>query len=111
MATQEGAKAFALALPEAHQDSHQGRPDLRVRNKIFATLPPDGSLVLKTTPETFDALMKIDGETFSKVWGERWIGVDVSRLTDEHLAELIADAWKLAATKTLVREYEANAEG
>ena len=34
--TQDAVRAFALSLPEAHEDSPMGRPDLRVRKRIFA---------------------------------------------------------------------------
>ena len=40
--TQDEARAFALSLPDTTEQSHMGRPDLRVQNKIFLTLPPDG---------------------------------------------------------------------
>lgn len=43
--TQADARALALALPETHEASHMGTPDLRVRDKIFATLPPAGRTV------------------------------------------------------------------
>jgi len=106
VATQEQARDFALRLPEAAPGSHHGRADLRVRNKIFATLPPDGSLVLKTTPGNLDALLAAGGGAFRKVWGERWVGVDVSRLELEELEDLIVDAWRLAAPKSLVRTFD-----
>lgn len=106
MATQGDVRAVALGLPETTPGEHHGREDLRVRNKIFATLPDDGSLVLKTTPENLDGLVRADPEIFRKVWGERWVGVDVSRLDVEHLEELVVDAWKAAAPKTLVRTFE-----
>lgn len=109
MATPEEVRALALALPEAEPGEHHGRADLRVRNKIFATLPEDGTLVLKTTPENLDALVRADPQAFRRVWGERWVGVDPSRLTADHLAALLGDAWRLAAPRTLVRAYDQGA--
>jgi hypothetical protein len=82
-----------------------------VRNKIFATLPPDGHLVLKTTPANLDALVTADPVAFARVWGERWVGVDLARLERDHVEALIVDAWKLAAPKTLVRTFEADRTG
>ena len=58
--TQEDVRAFALSLPEAHEASHMARPDLRVRSRIFATLPPDGSVNVKTTPVALDMLIRSD---------------------------------------------------
>jgi len=106
VASQDDLRSVAGRLPGTEPGSHHGREDLRVRNKIFATLPPDGSIVLKTTPENLDALVAADPETFRRVWGERWVGVQVGRLSVERLADLVADAWRLAAPKALVRAFD-----
>ncbi len=56
-------RRLALALPEATEGSHFDRADFRVRNKIFASLPPDGRTVsLKATPANLDALVAADLE-------------------------------------------------
>ncbi len=107
---QPTVKRFALSLPEAHEHSHFGRPDLRVRNRIFATLPEDGRTVnLKTTPLALDMLVRSDPEAFRDVWGGRWVGVDLSRVPAEELRELILDAYALAAPKRLAVEARAMA--
>lgn len=85
---------------------HHGRLDIRVRNKIFATLPPDGTVVLKITPENLETLTKLEPGTFGRVWGDRWVGVDPNQLSTKDVRELLFDAWKLAAPKRLIREFE-----
>ena len=63
--TQEEVRALALSLPEAQLSSHMGRPDLRVRNKIFATLPQDGRTVnMNTTPQGLDMLLRDGSDAF-----------------------------------------------
>ena len=100
--TQEEVRAFALSLPEAHAHSHMGRPDLRVRKRIFATLPEDGESVnLKTTPLGLDMLVRDDSLTYRDVWGGRWVGVTLSRVTAEELRELLVEAYCLAAPRSL----------
>src|SRR5690606_38558888 len=100
--TQAEVRAFALSLPEAHESSHMGRPDLRVRKRIFATLPEGGATVnLKTTPIALDMLLRSDPETFRDVWGGRWVGVELTRIDIEELRELLLDAYCLAAPKKL----------
>ena len=47
----DSAKKLALALPEATEKSHFQKPDFRVRNRIFMTLPLTGRAVLKLTPD------------------------------------------------------------
>ena len=103
--TQADARAMALALPEAHESSHMGTPDFRVRNRIFATVPPTppGRVVLKMAPANLDALVQRDSATFHDVWGGRWVGVELARITREELKEFMADAWQLAAPKSLVK--------
>ena len=100
--TQDQVRAFALALPEAHEHSHMGRPDLRVRNKIFATLPQEGhSVNIKTTPLALDMLLRSDPETYHDVWGGRAVGVDLARVEPSELRELLVEGYRLAAPKTL----------
>jgi hypothetical protein len=78
--TPEEVRAFALSLPEAHEHAHFGRPDIRVRNKIFATLPEDGRTVnLKTTPLGLDLLIGADPAAYRDAWGGRWVGVELAR--------------------------------
>lgn len=107
--TQTEVRRLALSLPEAHEASHMGTPDLRVRNKIFATLPAAGFTVnLKTLPENLDALVRSDPATYQDVWGGRWVGVQLARVPADALGELLVDAWRLAAPKALVRAYDAS---
>ena len=104
---QDLVRRLALALPETREQAHFGRPDLRVRNRIFATFPEDGRTVnLKTTPVNLDALVATDSSTFRKVWGDRWVGVELSRVHRSVLRDLIVEAWRLAAPKRLAAALE-----
>ena len=95
-------RQLALALPEAVESSHFDRPDFRVRNKIFATLLPDGgAVILKTTPANLDALVSSDSEMFWDEWRGRWVGVRLDLVSLPVLRDLISDAWELAAPKRL----------
>jgi len=92
-----------MAWLEVHEDAHMGRPDLRVRGETFATLPPDDTTVnLKTTPANLDALVTDDPDTFTAVWGTRWVRVDLSRVPPELLREPIEEACSLAARRRFV---------
>jgi len=103
--TQAVARTVALSLPEATEGSHMGTPDLRVRNKIFATLPPTapGTINLKTTPANLDALVRRAPATYRDAWGGRWMGVELARISAGELRELLREAWRLAAPKRLAR--------
>lgn len=109
--TQDQVRAFALSLPEAHEASHHGTPDLRVQHKIFATLPTAGRAVhVKIAPENLDVLSRTDPEAFADAWGGRWMRVNLERVGADIVAELVADAWCLAAPRSLVRAYRAGRE-
>jgi hypothetical protein len=95
-------RRLALALPEALESSHFGRPDFRVRNKIFATLREnDQAVILKTTPANLDALVRADAETFWDEWRGRWVGVRLDHVSVPVLRDLLTDAWRLVAPKRL----------
>ena len=107
--TQDQVRQLALALPETHEGSHMGTADLRVRNKIFATLPAGGLTVnMKMSPENLDALVRSDPAAYQNVWGGRWVGVQLARVTADVLQELLVDAWRLTAPKAVVRAYDAS---
>jgi hypothetical protein len=92
-------RAIVLALPEAIEGSHMGHPDFRVRNKIFATLHPDGVTAhFKTTPANLDALVAAEPETYRRIWGGRYLAVDLRRVKLDALRALAADAWSLAVS-------------
>lgn len=100
--TQDEVRRLALSLPETHEASHFGRPDLRVRNKVFATLPQDGRTVnLKTTPVELDLLRRRDPDTFLDVWDGRWIGVVLERVEPETVREMPIESWSRAAPKSV----------
>lgn len=107
--SQEDFRRVALTLPEAQESSHMGRPDLRVRTRIFATLPEDGKTVnLKTTPQGLDMLLRDDAEAYRDVWGGRWVGVELARVDAETLRELLLEAYCLAAPRALAAEARAS---
>lgn len=100
-------RRLALGLPGAVENSHFKRPDFRVRNKIFATLPPDGhAVVLKSRPANLDALVSSDGATFWDEWRGRWLGVRLDRISLPALRDLIADAWRVVAPKNVADTLE-----
>ena len=107
MVSREEARRLALALPEAVEQDHHGRPSFRVAGKIFAT---------QWDPEHMNVMLDEGGiltavdanpETCEPVrWGKRLaaVRVDLRRADAELLRDLLTDAWETKAPERLVRE-------
>ncbi len=101
---------MALALPGVHEGAHMGHADLRVSDKIFATLPNDRAVVnMKIAPANLDVLVASDPETYRNVWGGRWVGVTLATVPRDTLRELLEDAWRMTAPSSLVKASRADA--
>ena len=106
MATFDDVRRFAMALPEAEEIlTWETDVTFRVRKKIFA-ISGDGSdgVSIKATPLTQADLIDRDPETFrSSAYVGRfgWVTVQLNRVDDETLRDLIVGAWRLTAPKRL----------
>lgn len=101
--THADVRRMALALPGVHEGTHMGHADLRVADKIFASLPNDPATVnMKITPANLDILSNSDPETFRNVWGGRWVAIALATVSRDTLRELLEDAWRLTAPKSLL---------
>jgi hypothetical protein len=104
MVSQVQARELALALPEAVEQDHHGRPSFRVAGKIFATqwdaehmnVMLDGGGIRTAIHEWPDVCEEV-------WWGKRLaaVRVDLRRADAELLAGLLADAWEGKAPKRL----------
>ena len=106
MVSRAEARQLALALPEAIEQDHHGRPSFRVGGKIFATqwdgehmnvmLDEGGILTaVDAAPETCEPVR----------WGKRLaaVRVDLGRANPQLLRELLTDAWETKAPKRLLK--------
>lgn len=99
-------RGIALSFPEAVESSHMGHPDFRVRKKIFATLIADETAgAVKCDPGNLDLLVRRDPDTFRNAWGGRWLGIDLGRVREPEVKQLLEDAWRLIAPKSVVAAY------
>ena len=99
------ARSLALALPEAVEQDHHGRPSFRVGGKIFASLWSDGRMnvmldeggILTAVESTPDACENV-------WWGKRLaaVGVTLASVDRAFLEELLTDAWEQRAPKRLL---------
>jgi len=99
------ARRLALALPEAVEADHHGKPSFRVAGAIFATLWDDTHMNVMLDEAGILTAVEALPEACAEVWwGKRLSAVRVT-LADvdaEALGELLADAWERRAPKRLL---------
>lgn len=110
MVTPEELHALALALPQAHERPAWGRPSFRVKDKIFASMSPDGvEVAIKVAEDERQALVAGDPATFSVPPHYQNYGMVVVQLATadlDELRELLTEAWRMIAPKRLLASLE-----
>ena len=105
MVAREEARALALALPEAVEQDHHGRPSFRVGGKIFATLWDADHMNVMLDEGGILTAIQTHPETCEEVWwGKRLaaVRVDLRRVDAATLATLLTDAWEGKAPRSLL---------
>jgi hypothetical protein len=95
--TREEARRLALALPDAVEQDHHGRPSFRVGGKIFATQWDEEYMNVMLDEGGIRTAVEREPETCEEVWwGKRLaaVRVDLARADAELLASLLEDAWE-----------------
>jgi hypothetical protein len=101
--TAEDARRLALALPDAVERDHHGRPSFRVGGKIFATLWDERTMnVMVDEPGIRTAVAEYPRWCAERYWGKRLaaVAVDLSAAPEHELRELLADAWEGKAERS-----------
>ena len=97
MISTDQARRAALALPDAIEQDHHGRPSFRVRGRIFATLWDAEHMNVMVDEPGIHTAVQAHPEVCAEVWwGKRLsaVRVDLQRADEELLGELLADAWE-----------------
>ena len=100
--TSQEARALALALPEAVEQDHHGRPSFRVGGKIFATLWDGEHMnVMLDEGGIVQAVQTRPGTCEEVHWGKRLAAVRVHlpAAGRELLEPLLTEAWELRANR------------
>jgi hypothetical protein len=98
-------RALALALPEATEQDHHGRPSFRV-GRIFATVWDEHHLNVMLDPDGILTAVQSRPDACSEFhWGQRLaaVHVDLETADEPLIAELLADAWEQKAPARLLR--------
>jgi hypothetical protein len=111
MVTLAAVRRIALALPEAEETTSYGTPAFKVRGNLFVRLRPEGDiLVVKTDMAEREALTQSEPEKFfitPHYQNYPYLLVRMNEVDLEELRELITEAWRLAAPKRLVFNFDA----
>ena len=103
----ESLRRIALSLPEAYEQDHFGGPSWRVAKKIFVTASAEKNrATLKLGRDQQMILFDVRPDTFSPaVWGAlTWTYVELGRIDEGELADLVKAAWRQVAPKGLLRK-------
>lgn len=108
----EAVRGLLLGLPEVEEDEGwAGQPTFRVRKKGFAYLSVDGTtMLLKALREEQEALAAADPRVYRASWASGrfgWLDVELAGADDTELRELLVEAWRLTAPRSLVARREA----
>ena len=100
----------ALALPEAVEQEHHGHPDFRVKNKVFATLGPEGDwAMVKLRPDEQASYVKLEPTVYEPIqgaWGRRGCTrIELKAAKVRSVGEALLAAWCNTAPKKLVAEH------
>ncbi len=109
--TAREVRRLALALPEAEERPHWGKPSFRVRGRIFARLEPRNQrAVLKLSLEEQDVLGQAQPTVFKLTsWGHQgWTSVLLQRVDPWLFEELLVGAWRRLAPRRAVSRWEAD---
>lgn len=108
MVTPEHVRRLALALPEAVEQDHHGRPSFRVGGRIFATLWDESHVnAMLDEPGIRTAVERHPTACSEKWWGKRLaaVQVDLDQADPDLVADLLADAWEQKAPPRLGRHH------
>ncbi|WP_448613620.1 MmcQ/YjbR family DNA-binding protein [Modestobacter sp. URMC 112] len=114
-ATPDDVRAIALALPEATERPAWDMACLRVRDKVFASMPPrEDWVAVRLAPGENTGLAAERPDVFSVPHHYRnstMVVVRLAAVDRAELAELLTEAWRLRAPVRLRAAFDTAAPG
>ena len=105
MVSAERLREIALSLPESAELDHHRFPSFRVHGKIFSTFPDGRHVHVMLDEGGIRAAVSEQPQACSELWWGRRLAavrVDLDRIDDSVLVELVTDAWRRKAPRRLV---------
>ena len=107
MVSSEQARQIALALPEAVEQDHHGRPSFRVGARIFATQWDEQHMNVMLDEDGIRTAIHEHPELCEEVWWGKKLAavrVDLDQADAGVLETLLTDAWEGKAPKQLLAD-------
>jgi hypothetical protein len=98
---------LALALPDVEAGSSYGTPAFKIHKKLMARFKKDGKTLMVRTTER-EKWMRKDPVTFFITEHYRnypAMLIDLERVNNKDLRELLQQAWELQVPKKLLKNY------
>ena len=99
-------RSYAMSLSEVTEEPHFHYSSFRVREKIFATVPPEGARLHVFVPEEIrQTALAVEPEFLEKLlWGGRVVGLRVTLAKAEPsvVTGLLTQAWTHKAPNRLL---------
>jgi len=110
--TWNDVRQIGLALPGVEEGKSYGTPSLRVRKKFMCRMrtEPDALVARVLDRQEAEALLKGQPDVFFSTPhydGHPYVLVRLKKIGKRQLAEVIEDAWRTQAAKTIVAKYDA----
>ena len=103
--------ALAEGLPDVVLKDYKQWTSITFRGKGFAWVDHARDLAMvKSSHAEREAMVGSDPATFSAGWASRttaWVSIDLDRTDPDEVFEILADAWRMTATKRAVAAYDA----
>lgn len=109
MAAFDDIRRMVLGWPEVAESTSYGTPAIKVKGKLMARLREDGeTLAIRATFQSCEGLPQVEPATFAvppHYANSEMLVINLPTVSLEQLRELLADAWELAAPKTVLTSY------
>jgi hypothetical protein len=100
------------SLPDVVLREYRHWTSITFRGRGFAWVDhTNDTAMVKSTYAEREAMIGSDPETFSAGWVSRstaWVGIELAGADAEEVFEILADAWRMTATKKAVAAYDAS---
>ena len=111
MVTVDDVRRIAADLPGSYEVVVRDRIKFRVGRYVYIAFSRDETVMGFGFPrEERDALVASDPETFLPPdpvdVRYQWVQARMAALDEDQLCELVVDAWRIAAPKRLIAEYD-----